>query len=199
MIPRMEAALPRALWHGIETVNAVAYFSPESREAPVRLGLKGFWMGYFACRAAPLGPVAAGVVEATFFNFHPDRVRRAIPDAWATASPADILETAPPRRPAATGATPSNNELMSSPSRLTQPWATNTSTRSCDCSGRLPNRSPPRARFSSRTPWVCPRPRPTSLAEGRHGPASGSREICSVRPLAAGMGPRVLTGWRRAD
>lgn len=101
MIPRMEAALARALWHGLETVNAVAYFSPESREAPARLGLKGFWMGYFACRAAPMGPVAAGVVEATFFNFHPDRVRRAIPDAWTIASPAEILEA---RSAAAAGA-----------------------------------------------------------------------------------------------
>jgi hypothetical protein len=40
-----------------------------------------------------MGAVPAGVVEATFFNFHPRRVRRAIPDAWAIAQPADVVQT----------------------------------------------------------------------------------------------------------
>jgi hypothetical protein len=88
----VEPTLARTLWHRLETVNAVTYFAPECREAPAGLGLAGFWMGYFACRAAPLGPVGPGVVEATFYNFHPRRVRRAIPDAWARATPAAVLE-----------------------------------------------------------------------------------------------------------
>lgn len=88
MIPNVA----RTLWHHLETINAVAYFTPECRQAPVDLGLKGFWMGYVASRAAPMGPVEAGVVEATFFNFHPARIRRAIPDAWALASPDDIID-----------------------------------------------------------------------------------------------------------
>ena len=74
-------ALARELWHRLEVVNAVTYFSPECRDAATRLGLRGFWMGTRG-RAAPMGSVGAGVVEATFFNFHPERVRRAIPDAW---------------------------------------------------------------------------------------------------------------------
>ena len=82
----------RRLWHGLEHVNAVAYFSAECIDAATTLGLRGFWMGYFGCRAAPLGTVGAGVVEATFYNFHPDRVRRAIPDAWAHASPTAIVD-----------------------------------------------------------------------------------------------------------
>jgi hypothetical protein len=57
-------------------------------------------MGYFAGRAAPMGPVPAAVVEATFANFHPDRVRRAIPDAWARTTPAAVLDA----RSAATAA-----------------------------------------------------------------------------------------------
>ncbi|HEX6166150.1 MAG TPA: hypothetical protein VFZ30_05170 [Acidimicrobiales bacterium] len=89
----MDSTLARTAWHHLEAVNAVTYFAPECREAPVRLGLKGFWMGYFACRAAPLGPVGPGVVEATFYNFHPARVRRAIPDAWDYATPAAVLDT----------------------------------------------------------------------------------------------------------
>ena len=83
----MDPRLSRVIWHQLECINAVTYFSPECREAPVGLGLRGFWMGYFACRAAPLGPVGAPVVEATFFNFHPARVHRAIPDAWNSARP----------------------------------------------------------------------------------------------------------------
>ncbi|MDX2378740.1 MAG: hypothetical protein QNM02_03150 [Acidimicrobiia bacterium] len=88
MIPNVA----RTLWHHLETVNAVAYFTAECRQAPVDLGLKGFWMGYVASRAAPMGPVSAGVIEATFFNFHPDRIRRAVPDAWVLASPDDIIQ-----------------------------------------------------------------------------------------------------------
>jgi hypothetical protein len=92
MMGHVDPTLARTVWHHLEAVNAVAYFAPECREAPSRLGLQGFWMGYFACRAAPLGSVGPGVVEATFYNFHPARVRRAIPDAWARASPAAVLD-----------------------------------------------------------------------------------------------------------
>jgi hypothetical protein len=92
----MKPALARTIWRHVEAINAVAYFSPESGEAAARLGLKGFWMGYFALRAAPLGPVGSAVVEATFFNFHPDRVRRAIPDAWRYAGPGEILAVRSP-------------------------------------------------------------------------------------------------------
>lgn len=87
----MDPRLARDLWHSLETINAVTYFAPECREAPAQLGLRGFWMGYFACRAAPLGAVPPGVVEATFANFHPDRVRRALPDAWTLARPDDVV------------------------------------------------------------------------------------------------------------
>ena len=81
----------RNTWHLLEHVNAVSYFAPECREAPKALGLRGFWTGYFACRAAPLGAVGPAVVEATFFNFAPDRVRAAIPDAWSVAGPDAIV------------------------------------------------------------------------------------------------------------
>lgn len=89
----MDSGLARTVWQRIEPFYAVTSFSPECREAAADLGLKGFWMGYFAGRAAPMGPVPPGVVEATFYNFHPARVRRAIPDAWDYASPADVVES----------------------------------------------------------------------------------------------------------
>jgi hypothetical protein len=77
----------RALWMRIETLHAVTYFAPESLDAAKHAGLRGFWMGYFGFRAAPLGRVQPGVVDAAFANFAPAMVRRSIPDAWAYADP----------------------------------------------------------------------------------------------------------------
>ena len=88
----MDASYGRRVWQALETLHAVTYFADECRRAPADLGLKGFWMGYFACRAAPMGEVAPGVVQATFFNFHEDMVNRAIPDAWQYASAADVID-----------------------------------------------------------------------------------------------------------
>jgi hypothetical protein len=79
------------MWRRIEAVHAVTYFAPESRDRLAATGLRGFWMGYFAARAAPLGAVVPAVVSATFFNFHPSMVERAIPDAWTYAEPSAVL------------------------------------------------------------------------------------------------------------
>ncbi len=79
------------MWKVIEPLHAVTYFAEECRAANAEAGLKGFWMGYFGSRGAPLGAVSAGTIQATFFGFHPARVRRAIPDAWKFASPESIL------------------------------------------------------------------------------------------------------------
>jgi len=67
----------RTLWEATEPVHALVYFAPEVREAFEGAGLRGFWRGYFAGRAAPLGAVGAGVVTATFFGFAPEFVARA--------------------------------------------------------------------------------------------------------------------------
>lgn len=87
----MDATLARDMWKVIEPLHAVTYFAEECLAANKDVGLKGFWMGYFGSRAAPLGAVPAGAVEAVFFGFHPARVRRAVPDAWSFASPESIL------------------------------------------------------------------------------------------------------------
>lgn len=81
----------RVLWRRIEPIHAVTYFAPECRDAAKAAGLPGFWMGYFADRAAPLGPVGPGVVTAIFFNFHPEMVARSIPDAWSFVEPGAVL------------------------------------------------------------------------------------------------------------
>ena len=85
-------ALARAVWQFGEPVHAVLYYAPERRAATDALGLKGGWMSYFGCRAAPLGAAEAPVVAALFFNFAPPMVARAIPDAWQYASPAALLD-----------------------------------------------------------------------------------------------------------
>lgn len=82
----------RRMWRALEPYHAVVFFVPETRRQTDALGLKGGWMSYFACRAAPLGAVRAEVVAALFYVFHPDVVRRAIPDAWSHASPEALLE-----------------------------------------------------------------------------------------------------------
>jgi hypothetical protein len=75
----------------MEPYHGMIYFVPEGTEAYQRIGLAGRRMGYFASRAAALGPVPADVVIATFFNFHPALVRRAIPAAWERAAPETIV------------------------------------------------------------------------------------------------------------
>ncbi len=82
----------RALWWLYEPVHAVTYFAPEARAAFEEAGLRGFWRGYFAGRAAPLGPVAAEPVTAAFFSFAPDMAARALPEVWQRASPERALQ-----------------------------------------------------------------------------------------------------------
>jgi len=82
----------RALWQYGEPINAIVYYAPEVRTATDALGLKGGWMSYFGCRAAPLGAATAPVVTALFYNFHPGMVARAIPDAWGYATPPSLLD-----------------------------------------------------------------------------------------------------------
>lgn len=88
---QLDLSSARTAWKTLEPYHAMIYFAPEAREAYIAAGLKGYWMGYFASRAAPLGAVPASVVTATFFNFHPRMVARAIPDAWRFSSPERAL------------------------------------------------------------------------------------------------------------
>jgi hypothetical protein len=81
------------VWATLETLHGVTYFAPEVREAGIGLGLRGFWMTYFAFRAAPLGPVPAGPVIAMFAGFCPAMVVKALPDAWSRSTPQDCIDT----------------------------------------------------------------------------------------------------------
>ncbi|MFG2498014.1 hypothetical protein ACGFSB_07310 [Streptomyces sp. NPDC048441] len=82
----------RTLWLRTEPLHAVIYFEERCRDLGRALGLKGFWMGYFAARTAPMGPVESGAATAALGVFAPGMVARALPAAWQYASPGRIVE-----------------------------------------------------------------------------------------------------------
>ncbi|MGK8489837.1 SCO6745 family protein [Nocardia asiatica] len=81
----------RQIWATLEPLHDVVYFGTGVKEAGVGIGLRGYWQTYFAFRAAPLGAVTPATVLATFAGFHPDMVRRALPEAWERATPQHCL------------------------------------------------------------------------------------------------------------
>lgn len=81
----------RAMWTMFEPVHDVTYFAPEALSAFTEAGLRGYWRGYFAGRAAPLGVARAAVVTASFYNFAPAFVARAIPGVWDLITPQEAI------------------------------------------------------------------------------------------------------------
>jgi hypothetical protein len=79
--------LARRFFDRFEPVHAITYFAPEARAALDGLGYRGFWMGYFAARSAPLGIAPPELVTAIFYNFSPARVAKVLPSAWQFAGP----------------------------------------------------------------------------------------------------------------
>lgn len=74
-----------------EVLHAVVYFAPEPLKNYSELGLRGYWRGYFASRAAALGRPSAALVTAVFGGFAPAFVARAVPEVWTIATPEDVL------------------------------------------------------------------------------------------------------------
>ncbi len=86
-----EPTAARALWRSVEPVHAVVYFAPEVAAAVAESGVVGWWRGYVAGRSAPLGVVAAPVVEALFHGFAPERISKAVPSVWQVVEPERLL------------------------------------------------------------------------------------------------------------
>ncbi len=86
-------AVKRTFWQAVEVIHDVVYFAPDAKQRYEAIGLKGYWMGYFASRSAALGTPVPKVVVALFHGFAPRMVHRALPDAWSMASRDDILAT----------------------------------------------------------------------------------------------------------
>lgn len=85
---------PRAKVHRmfelVEPIAAVTY-SEMPNEAFLALGMRNYWDGYFAGRAAPLGMAPAEVVHAVFYNFADGEVARHIPWVWGKTTPQEAI------------------------------------------------------------------------------------------------------------
>jgi hypothetical protein len=81
----------RAGYRVLEPLHGFIYFDRGAATRYAQLGLTDAYEQYFASRAACMGAVGPGVVIATFFNFSPTVVRRAIPAAWTRVSPEQLL------------------------------------------------------------------------------------------------------------
>jgi helix-turn-helix protein len=74
----------------IEPIATVT-FSEVVNEAFLAVGMRDYWDGYFAGRAAPLGHAPAEVVHAVFYNFADGEVARHIPWVWGKITPEEAL------------------------------------------------------------------------------------------------------------
>ena len=74
----------------IEPIGAIS-FSEVPNEAFLAVGMRNYWDGYFAGRAAPLGLAPSEVVHAVFYNFAEGEVARHIPWVWGKISPQEAL------------------------------------------------------------------------------------------------------------
>ncbi|MFE4795130.1 hypothetical protein ACFRFL_08440 [Streptomyces sp. NPDC056708] len=83
---------PRTLWLRTEPLHSVIYFDEECRGIGRSVGLKGFWMGYFATRTAPMGPVLPETATAVLAVFAPGMVARALPAAWQIVTPERLTD-----------------------------------------------------------------------------------------------------------
>jgi hypothetical protein len=87
----MASSLARRGHNATNSLHSLIYFAPEAEQELTGVGLRAGRMCYFASRAAPMGAVGGGVVAATFYNFNPALVARAIPAAWELASPDAVV------------------------------------------------------------------------------------------------------------
>ncbi len=87
----MDPVIARKTWRTLEPIHGAIYFASEAREEYRAIGLEDRMTGYFTSRAAPMGPVPADVVIATFFNFDHDLVRRSMTGVWDRVSPTEVL------------------------------------------------------------------------------------------------------------
>jgi len=76
--------------HGITTwFHVFVYSAPEVTEEYDKIGLEGR-SGYFASRAAPMGPVPPETITATFYNFPHGLVEHWMRGRWEAVTPADV-------------------------------------------------------------------------------------------------------------
>jgi hypothetical protein len=80
----------RRMFELVEPIATVT-FSEVANEAFLAIGMRNYWDGYFAGRAAPLGLAPAAVVHAVFYNFADGEVARHIPWVWGKTTPQEAI------------------------------------------------------------------------------------------------------------
>jgi hypothetical protein len=88
-MPHPQAKVHR-MFELVEPIATVT-FSEGPTEAFLAIGMRNYWDGYFAGRAAPLGPAPAEVVHAVFYNFADGEVARHIPWVWGKTTPEEAI------------------------------------------------------------------------------------------------------------
>lgn len=88
-MPHPQAKVHR-MFELVEPTATVA-FSEMVTEAFLAVGMRNYWDGYFAGRAAPLGPAPAEVVHSVFYNFAEGEVARHIPWVWGKITPEEAI------------------------------------------------------------------------------------------------------------
>ncbi|MFE5396058.1 hypothetical protein ACFQ9U_16070 [Streptomyces sp. NPDC056568] len=87
----LDARAGRRCHNALNTLHSTHYFSPDLGRELGALGVTDPRAVNFAARAAALGPVGAGVVTATFYNYRHDLVARHVPAVWETVTPGQAL------------------------------------------------------------------------------------------------------------
>jgi hypothetical protein len=88
-MPHPQAKVHR-MFELVEPIATVT-FSEVPNEAFLAIGMRNYWDGYFAGRAAPLGLAPAEVVHAVFYNFAEGEVARHIPWVWGKTTPREAI------------------------------------------------------------------------------------------------------------
>ena len=88
-MPHPQAKVHR-MFELVEPIATVS-FSEVATEAFLAIGMRNYWDGYFAGRAAPLGFAPAEVVHAVFYNFADGEVARHIPWVWGKTTPQEAI------------------------------------------------------------------------------------------------------------
>jgi len=91
MSSSLAAGTAARVHRALDPLHSLTYFVPEADEEYAAIGLRPGRMHYFASRGAAMGRVGAGVITATFHNFHPGLVARFVPAVWEVVAPADVL------------------------------------------------------------------------------------------------------------
>src|SRR3954465_3339675 len=88
-MPHQRAEVHR-MYELLEPIATVT-FSEVPNEAFLAIGMRNYWDGYFAGRAAPLGLASAAGGHSGFYNFADGEVARHIPWVWGKTTPQEAI------------------------------------------------------------------------------------------------------------